>query len=466
MMTLKVSEIAAVVGGIVAQGSPEAAADAVFTDSRSPAPGGVFFALAGPRFDGHAFVKDVFDKGAAAAVVSRTEGIAGLVPGLPLIVVDDTLRALGALACFVRGAHDAPVVAISGSAGKTTTKEMVAAILGRTRKVLKTEGNRNNLVGLPLTLLGLTNEHAAAVVELGISEMGEMERLVEMARPDVAVLTNIGRAHLESLGSIEGVAMAKGPLFANLGEGAVKAVNLDDGWVVRLAGQAGHCITYSAREAADVRVREASPLPRLGGIRVAYDVRGKTVKVVIPTPSATAVINGAAAIAASLPFGIGARDIEEGLASFSNAHGRMDIVRAGGVTILDDTYNANPASMASAMRTLAAAEGRKVAVLGEMLELGDASSAEHRELGRLAAGLGIDVVAAIGPKALDVTEGARDAGMSESRLHGFRNKKEALAGLRFIVREGDAVLVKGSRGAALEEVVEGLKGLGEAAPAN
>lgn len=456
-MQLKVNEIAAVVGGVVAQGVPDALTSGVCTDSRTNCAGTVFFALRGERFDGHAYVRDVFSKGAVAAVVECADGLGDAAPGAALIIVGDTLRALGALAAYVRGFHKTPLIAISGSAGKTTTKEMAAAILGKTRNVLKTDGNKNNLIGLPLTLLGLTAEHTAAVVELGISEMGEMERLVEIARPDVAVITNIGKAHLETLGSIEGVAMAKGALFANLAKDAVKVVNLDDVWVARLAGENGNIITYSMNKAADVRVREYSTEAAYAGIRAVYEVRGAVVEVEIHTPSESAVINGAAAIAACLPFGVSAKDIEDGLGSFTPTHGRMDVVKGVGVTILDDTYNANPASMASALRTLKAAAGRKVAILGEMLELGDAASAEHHEIGRLAGELGIDVVAAIGHRAADVTEGAAMAGLDASHLHHYRNKKEAVAGLRFVLRQGDVVLVKGSRGAALEEIVEWLK---------
>ena len=463
-MKLTAKEIAAATGGAVAQGSPEAVVSGVSTDSRSVRPSEVFFALHGERFDGHAYINEVIARGAAAAVVnmSRLPGDVYRPPfekgGFALIEAADTQAALGNLAAYVRGVYSTPLLAISGSAGKTTTKEMAAAILAVTRKVLKTEGNKNNLIGLPLTLLGLTAQDAVAVVELGISEMGEMERLVEIARPDVAVITNIGRAHLATLGSIEGVAMAKGPLFTNLRPDAVKVVTLDDEWAVRLAGDAGGMVTYSMTKKADVRVKGCSVDAHAGSIRAVYDVRGTDAAIIFNTLSEAAVINGAAAIAATLPFDVKIEDIRVGLETFTQISGRMSMARVCGVTVLDDTYNANPASMASALRTLNETDGRKVAVLGEMLELGKAASAEHHDIGALAGELGIDVVVAIGRMAGDVIEGARQAGLTATSLHGYKDKKEAMAGLRFIVKEGDTVLVKGSRGAALEEIVEWIKG--------
>jgi len=456
-MRLKLGEIARATGGVIVQGSPDMDMAGVSTDSRSIQSGQVFFALQGERFDGHAYLKDVLERGALAAVVNKSRAETGPVPGLALIEVGDTLTALGTLAGFVRQTLATPVVAVSGSVGKTTTKEMAAAILACKREVLKTEGNMNNIIGLPLTLLGLMPEHKAAVVELGISETGEMERLVEIANPDVAVITNVGRAHLATLGSVEGVAMAKGPLFTHLKQDAVKAVNLDDEWAVRLAGDKGKMVTFSMKKPADVTVKEYLVDAASGSIRAVYDVKGDFVEVKLKTPSEAAVINAAAAIAATLPLGASIDDMAAGLESFTQIHGRMNVVSAGGIIILDDTYNANPTSVASALRTLKAASGRKVAILGEMLELGRSSAVEHHDIGRLAGELGIDVVTAIGRMASEVADGAHLAGMTSRRLHVFKDKKEAMAGLRFIIKEGDTVLVKGSRGAALEEIVEWLK---------
>lgn len=457
-MRFDVTEIAKAVGGTVRRGPKDCVVTGVATDSRKAASGEVFFALKGPSFDGHAFVGEVASKGVSAAVVERTEGLGELPASFTVIEVKETLEALGALASYVRGLSRIPFVAVSGSAGKTTTKEMIASILAVSRNVLKTEGNKNNLIGLPLTIFNLKPEHEAAVVELGISETWEMERLVNICRPDVALLTNIGRGHLKTLGSLEGVAKAKGALFTLLPPHAVRIVNLDDPWVVRLSEGFENTVTYSLKEKADVTVLGHKQAPDLGGIEAVYGVRGKALPVRFATPGATNMINGAAAIAAALSLGTALDDMREGLENFRPVKGRMHVLKAGGFTVLDDAYNANPESMSSALKTLASARGRKVAVLGDMLEIGTAADAEHESIGRLAGELGVDLVVAIGSNSAAVAAGAKRAGVKS--VLTFKDRPEALGALKGLVREGDTVLVKGSRGVALEAIVDGLKELG------
>ncbi|MEK6759844.1 MAG: UDP-N-acetylmuramoyl-tripeptide--D-alanyl-D-alanine ligase [Deltaproteobacteria bacterium] len=454
-----ISNIAEATCGKVVGGPLTAVFGGVSTDSRSVSAGDIFFALKGPNFDGHAFVAAVASKGASGAVVEKGFASSGLPSGFSVIAVDDTTAALGAFASWYRGRFTIPVVAISGSAGKTTTKEMAASILSRSRKVLKTEGNRNNLIGLPLTLLGLDRTHNAAVVELGISETWEMARLIGICDPTVALLTNIGRGHLGTLGNLEGVAIAKGPLFAGLEPGAIRAVNLDDEWVRRLAGSLKDDITYSLEKEADVRVVRWS-VDGVEGVSATYDVRGADVNVRFSVPGASNVINGAAAIAAVLSLGVSFSDIEEGLGAYTPVKGRMSVVRCPPYTVIDDTYNANPESMASSLATLARVTGRRVAILGEMLELGDGSAEEHLRIGRLAADLGIDILVAVGRTSKEIADGALAGGLHSESIFTFADKKGALLALRDILREGDSVLVKGSRGVALEEVVEGIKRLG------
>lgn len=453
-MKLKLSDIVRATKGESRYANQDEAITGVSTDSRSIVAGTVFFALKGPRFDGHAFVRDVLRKGAIAAVVQdvATVGFAA-----PLIVVKDTLQALGDMASYARKLYGTRIVAISGSAGKTTTKEMTAAILRKSRQVLKTEGNKNNLIGLPLTLMGLDDSYAAAVVELGISESWEMQRLVEICAPDVAVITNIGRAHLATLGDIEGVARAKGPLFTALSPEAVRVVNADDPRVVKLAAAAANIVTYSLNQDADVRVIRYSVDEGFESIEAVYDVRGAEVKIRFNSPSMAYVMNGAAALAAVLPFGATTSEMTAGLNGFQPLNGRMGEWRSQGVTILDDTYNANPESVASALRTLALARGRRVAVLGAMLELGDAAGQEHAAIGRMAASLGIEMLIAVGALAGAAAEAALEAGMKPSRVFSFKDNGAAQAGLKNLIAAGDTVLVKGSRGAALEDVVEALK---------
>ncbi len=458
-MKLKLSDIVRGTKGESRRAYRDEALTGVSTDSRSIVAGTVFFALKGPRFDGHAFVRDVLRKGAIAAVVQDGAAVDLAAPydTAPLIVVKDTLQALGDMASYVRRLYGTRIVAISGTAGKTTTKEMLAAILKRSRQVLKTEGNKNNLIGLPLTLMGLDESYEAAVVELGISEPYEMQRLVEICAPDVAVITNIGRAHLATLGDIEGVARAKGPLFTALPPEAVRVVNLDDPMVVKLAQGAANIVTYSLNQDADVRVRRYSVDERFESIEAVYDVRGAEVKIRFNSPSMAYVMNGAAALAASLPFGASTSEMMAGLNGFQPINGRMGEWRSQGVTILDDTYNANPESVVSALRTLALARGRRVAVLGAMLELGEAAVEEHASIGRMAASLGIERLITVGALASVAGRSALEAGMKDASVLSFNDNAALIAGLKKVIESGDTVLVKGSRGVSLEEVVEGIK---------
>jgi UDP-N-acetylmuramoyl-tripeptide--D-alanyl-D-alanine ligase len=469
-MRLTAIEIARATCGTLKGRAQDALATGVSVDTRTILRGDVFFALKGPNFNGHDFVNDAVRKGASCIVAAAKEGPTD---SACVIEVEDTLSALGDLASFVRGLYDIPVVAVSGSAGKTTTKEMIASILSRSRNSHKTVGNRNNLVGLPLTIFGLESDHGAAVVELGISEHWEMERLVEISRPDVAVLTNIGRGHLATLGTLEGVAEAKGPLFTITGPGCVRVVNLDDPWAVRLAASSmpavatshlgaeweagGKEVTFSMEEDADVRVVEYRILDDLAGISVVFDVMGADVCVRLSSPSVCNISNAAAAVAATLPLGATNEDIIEGLASFTNMPGRMEVKRVGDITVLDDTYNANPDSVDEALKTLKTACGRKVAVLGDMLELGDGANASHFEAGRLAAVLGVDLLIAVGENAAEIIEGGLSEGLTPSFVHGFRDNTSAIEAISGLLRNGDSVLVKGSRGAGLEEIVEGIR---------
>jgi len=452
-MKISFNDIAAALKGALKNGQGSVATG-VSTDSRKVNAGDLFFALKGPNFDGHAFVKDVLAKGASGVVVDNDACFKGLPQGAAAVVVDETLKALGALASHVRGLHRIPIVAITGSAGKTTTKEMTASILSVSRNVLKTEGNKNNLIGVPLTIFRLEEAHEAAVIELGISEDWEMERLVAMCAPDISLITNIGRGHLQTLGSLEGVARAKGPIFSMLASHGVKVVNLDDPWVVKAAGTGGQTITYSMKQKADVFVEGSSTEAGLAGAKAVYIVRGKKITVRFSSPGLMNVVNGAAAIAAALPLGVPLEHMVLGLEAWTPVKGRMGLIRSGGLTVLDDTYNANPESMGSALRTLKEASGRKVAVLGDMLELGEASEEEHAGVGKLAAELGVDVLVAIGASSETTAEGARRAGLKA--VFSFGSKRNALELLKRILHEGDTVLVKGSRGVALEEVVEGI----------
>ncbi|MBI3753341.1 MAG: UDP-N-acetylmuramoyl-tripeptide--D-alanyl-D-alanine ligase [Deltaproteobacteria bacterium] len=461
MIKLRIKDIANAVDGRLIQGSGDSWINGVSTDSRTIKNGELFFALKGPRLDGHKFVDDVLKKGAAGAVVSAECGMRNA--EFPLIAVDDTLSALGNLARYWRERHPVPLIAVSGTCGKTTTKEMIASILKTSRPVVKTEGNLNNLIGLPLTLFGLNNIHKAAVVELGISEKGEMKRLAHICRPYVAVLTNIGEAHTAMLGSREGVASAKGELFEGMGMNGTAVINSDDPWLAKM-GSAIRTkkITFSLTSKADVMLKGEGqggrPLGAVKGQEIIFIVMGEEIPVRLQYVGTHNLSNAAAAIAAAIPLGATREEIQEGLASAVPLRGRMEVVAMkNGITIIDDTYNANPLSMEASLKSLASMNGRKIAVLGDMLELGDISHAAHKYIGGLAQEMGIDMFFVIGNFSKDFISGATEAGMTADKIYEAKGKVGLVETLHGIMREGDNILIKGSRAMKMEEVVEKLQ---------
>ena len=478
-MKLSIDEIVSVTKGTVLSGVSGAVPNGNFgvsIDTRTMEPGDVFFALKGENFDGHDFVVEAASKGASAVVVDKGSGPGSLSKeskgpkepgGFVVIEVSDTLGALGEAATLARVKMPVPLVAVAGTSGKTTTKEMTAAILGLSGPILKTRGNMNNLVGLPLTLLSQEGTHRGAVVELGISELGEMPTLAGIAKPDVAVITNVGRGHLEGLHSLEGVAEAKGELFRALGPKGTMVVNIDDPHVVRVSEEVlsrGTCVrrvTFGAATGAEVRISEVTP-HGVEGLGVTYEVMGKELCVSFCSPLVANAYNAGAAIGAARALGASLEDAGEALSALGQLPGRMEVTRTGSFTLLDDTYNANPDSVAAALSTLGGAPGRKVAVLGDMLELGDDTVESHRGSGSLAARVGASVVVAIGRFSKETASGALEGGLKE--VYHFNDNKEALSCLGTIIKEEDTVLVKGSRAAGLDEVVVALKGLKPSVP--
>jgi UDP-N-acetylmuramoyl-tripeptide--D-alanyl-D-alanine ligase len=401
-------------------------------------------------------------------------------PGLALFEVADTLRALGALAAFHRGRFVTPVAAVGGSAGKTTTKEMVAAILRTRGPALATEGNLNNEVGVPLTLLRLAEEHQSAVVELGMSAPGELARLTAMTAPDAAVLTLVAAEHLEFLKDLDGVAEAEGELYRGLLPGSFAVVNADDPRCVAQAERVASGVRkvfFGKRALADVRLVESTPLGmegqeiclegeewdgRSGGGRLGGNLQLSRVNVRLGFVGEHNAMNAAAAAALALSLSYSFEEISRGLSlARPYAHRSRVVSGAGGSTILDDCYNASPASMEAALGTLASlverGQGRAVAVLGDMLELGTAEEEAHRELGRGARGR-VDLAAFFGSRALLSFEEYSSSSSSPS-AH-FTEIEPLVAWLRPRLRPGDVVLVKGSRGMKLERAVDALAGPG------
>jgi UDP-N-acetylmuramoyl-tripeptide--D-alanyl-D-alanine ligase len=424
----------------------------ISTDSRTTRPGDLFIALRGASFDGHRFVGDAFRAGAVAAAVEEIDPAqAG---GNPVILVGNTYSALGALARQYRDRFSIPFIAVGGSNGKTTTKEMIANVLAEKYNVLATEGNLNNNIGVPMTLFRLNRKHEVAVVEIGTNHPGEIRELCTMLAPTHGVLTSIGREHLEFFGSLDGVAREEGELFAFLasGAGGTALVGADDPRITDAARAVKRKVTYGFRAPrASVRGRNVT----LGGDGCAsFEFRSAAMKrwqgVRLTVPGRHNAMNALSAAVAGIVFHVPPARIAGALESSSAPGRRMETLWLGGVTVLNDTYNANPDSAIAALETLAslAVRGKRIAVLGDMKELGSGAAAEHTRVGQKAAELGIDYLLTYGDLARHMHDGAGIPGA----LH-YEGKNVLAEYIAELVTPGDAVLVKGSRSMHMEDIV-------------
>lgn len=470
-MTL--DEAAASMSATILAGPPGAEAGAigktpylrVGTDSRSAQRGDLFFCLRGENFDGHHFIDAAVAAGVAAVVCERGRAPAG--SPVPMLEVDDALVALGDLASAHRRRFDIPIVAVTGSNGKTTTKEMLRAILGEhfgADHVLATKGNLNNLIGVPLTLFGLGPQHRGAVIEMGMNVPGEIARLTEITAPAIGLITCVASAHLEGLGSIEGVAKAKGELFAGLAPDAVAIVNADDAQVLTQAPRfGGRRMTFGAQAEADVTASSIR-CDRIDASSFDVSADGLRVSVQLPLGGRHNVQNALGAVTASLALGVPLATAARGLRALVPPPMRLSAEKlANGVTLINDVYNANPGSMKAALATLGGIGSRPLVVLGEMRELGPGAASLHEEIGRAVAAIDPALFCASGAFADAYADGARQAGLAASRVRVCARHEDAAAAVAEAWRAGDAVLVKGSRGAAMEHVVEALKARAEKA---
>jgi UDP-N-acetylmuramoyl-tripeptide--D-alanyl-D-alanine ligase len=429
----------------------------VTTDSREVSPGDLFVALPGERVDGADFVGEAFRKGALAAIVSE-EGVLRVpetVPvARPVFVVRSPVEALGDLAHAHRSRmRQILLVGITGSSGKTSTKEMLSGLLSSGRNVLKNPGNRNNLIGMPLALLTLSGEHDLAVMEMGTNQPGEIARLASIAAPDIGIITNIAPAHLKGLGSLEGVAREKGDLFRALPESGTAVVNATDLRVVREAGRCRARKIFFGVALNEFSGRILTMDDR--GMRIAVRTPSGEFASALPVTGEHHLMNALAATAAAYVLGMRPPELAEGFSSFASAPGRFHSVpmRGGGV-LLDDSYNANPASMEAAIRNLRILRGgrRSAAILGDMLELGEVSASSHFRIGHLLAGAGVDLLFTFGEEAAQIARGALEGGMDPERVAHTGDKGRLKTMVMDALRAGDVILVKGSRGMRLEEV--------------
>lgn len=450
MKPAKLADVIAAIGGELVQGNAEVEITGVSTDTRTVKPGDLFFAIVGETFDGHAFIHTAVEKGAAAVIISHPAEIEGTV-----IKVPDTLVALGDLAMWHRQRYNVRVVGITGSVGKTSTKEMVAAVLSSKFKVLKNAGNFNNEIGVPMTIFQLEPEHEILVQEMAMRLPGEIAELAEIAKPDIGVITNIGLSHIERLGTQDAIAAAKSELLESLPEEGIAVLNINDPYFGFLAQKASAGIISYGVDEGDV---QAQCVSMDEGGHPSFDlVIGQLRKhVTLSVAGAHNVPNAAAAAAVGVSFGMTLDEVVEGLESIHPTDKRANVIEAHGYKVYDDTYNASPASMTSALHTIASMAGdRKIAVLGDMLELGDHAEAAHHYVGKIAGESGLDMLVTVGELSKHISEGARSAGRCNT--HEFSNSEEAAAAMKAEAKPGDVILVKGSRGMKMEKVVEALK---------
>ena len=440
-------EICAAVGGTLLQDSG-APVTGVTTDSRAVQPGQLFIPLVGERFDGHAYIAKALEGGAAGCLTAREPET--LLPGKLYIQVADTRLALKALASWYRDKFDLPVVQVTGSAGKTTTKEMIASVLSQRYNTLRTEGNFNNDIGAPLTLLRLMPEHQAAVIETGMNHFGEIRYLGEMVRPDIAVITNVGDAHIENLGNTrQGILRAKCEIFENLTPEGVAVLNGDDELLttVTLPQTILRC---GVGDGCGVRVTDIDDRG-LEGVACTVTIEGEHYRLTTSAPGRYMIYPMAMAAAIGRRLGLTGEEIAAGVAAYTTVGSRMHLIRLPGERlVIDDCYNANPQSMAEGLRMLAASPAQhRVAVLGDMGELGQLTAQAHRDMGALTRRLGLTAVA-VGEKMHALTE-------TDPQAQWFATVEEAMPAIRQLFTPGTAVLVKASHAMHFERIVKELE---------
>ena len=470
MKNMTLENIARACGGVYI-GSREAAGKevtGVVTDSRRVEAGYLFVPIRGARVDGHDFIPAVYEKG-ALAVLSEHELIdaAG-----PYILVESAKAAMQALAEFYRRSLGIWVVGITGSVGKTSTKEMIASVLGQKYRVLKTEGNLNNEIGLPLTIFKIREEHEVAVLEMGISEFGEMHRLAAMAQPDICVITNIGLCHLENLIDRDGILRAKTESFAHLTENGIAILNGDDDKLCTKRVVNGRPAVFYGlgREAKVIRTRDgeeplaekdiyATDVEEMGlwGTEATLHIGGESITVEIPIAGEHNVYNALAAAAVGKQLGLTAEEIRQGIGAVQTIGGRSNIIRRDGITVIDDCYNANPVSMKASVDVLAKAPGRKIAVLGDMGELGAAERELHAMVGRHFAGKGIDALFCTGMLSKEIAAAVCQCS-EKTKVQECDSRGELLRQLLLYRRDGDTILVKASHFMGFSEIGRALTG--------
>lgn len=428
---------------------------AVSTDTRTITQGALFFALSGERFDGHKFAADAIAAGAVCCVVSKEQES---FPNLPVIVVEDTHKALRDLAAYYRSKFQIPVIGVTGSVGKTSTKEMIASVLGQKYRTHMTKGNFNNEIGLPLTVFDLMDEDKMMVLEMGMSDFGEISRLTQIAKPDTAVITNIGISHIEHLGSRDGIKKAKFEIMEGLQMDGTVILNGDDDMLWNARGEIEYETLYYGIENKNCDLCVTELCTYSDGSDFSCKIDGEVHKFSVSVAGRHHVYNALAAILVGLKYNISLAEIKQGVCAFAPSGLRQTLIDYQKYQVIQDCYNASPASMKSGLEVLSLTktQGRRVACLADMLELGEISETAHREVGKLAVDYKTDCLIVIGCHAKYIAEGAIASGMNPADVHTFDSNKAAIEALPALLKEQDLILVKGSRGMLLEEVADAI----------
>lgn len=428
----------------------------IVTDTRKLAEGVLFVALKGERFNGETFAKEAIEKGAAGVLVSSGYEYAESLGGTVIQAEGDTQTAYQQIAAFWRRKFDIPVITITGSNGKTTTKDLTASVLGAKFNVLKTQANFNNEIGLPLTLLNMQESHDVAVVEIGMRGLGQIAALAPVAGPNIGIVTNVGETHMELLGSMENIAKAKGELVEAIPSGGTVILNNDNPYVAKMAEKCQpdvKVVTFGIEENADIKASDIENLGRETKFKCTLSKNGEAKEFVLPMAGRHNVYNSLAAIAAGVVLGLSYEEIAKGLGQLEMSKMRFEYKQVGEYTVINDAYNASPMSMEAALNTIGeVATGRTVAVLGDMLELGENEVELHRNVGRKVPSSGISLLIAYGKLGKHIAEGAREKGMTE--VLEALSHEEAAELLHKNLKSGDTILFKASRGMKLEKIID------------
>lgn len=454
MINVSVSTLLDITGGRLISGTPTGEIKDVTTDSRKVTKGALFVAVCGERVDGHNFIESSFMQGATCALSEKDTGYRG---EKPVIMVPDTVVAMGKIARFVMENLSMRTVGITGSVGKTTTRDMTHAVLSRKFHTLKNENNFNNAIGVPLTVFRADKTHDAAVIEMGMNHFGEIDILGNITAPDVAIITNIGISHIENLGSQENIYKAKAELFPYVKEGGAVILNGDDEILMKHKREIPRRVFTVGKENMDADLVATEIEEKEQGVSFRVTGLGQDFFVSLPIPGEHNVSNALSACAAGIFFGVPADEIAKALETFSMTGMRMDVVNTENVTIINDCYNASPASVSAALSVLSQYDKRKVAVLGDMGELGAFSYHAHKDLGRDVVKNRINVLVTVGSNAKYIAEGAFENGMDSSHLISVDTVEEAYSVLSETVKAGDVVLIKASRFMGFERLTAFLK---------